>query len=115
MAKYQMVVLAKAADGRVDELGHWYGTQHLPDLLRTPGFAAGTVHSIKTIGKPAGAPGWDFLAVYDLDTDDPMTVLAEAGRRMGTERMPRSDALESISTVSLIATPVVTKVSEGWT
>ena len=35
-----MVVLAKAAPGRIDDLAEWYDRLHIPDLLAVPGFVS---------------------------------------------------------------------------
>ncbi len=114
MGKYQMVVLAKAADGRLEDLAHWYDNRHLPDLLKTPGFVSGVRYGVKVMGMPAGSPGWDFLVVYELDTEDPLATMAEAGRRLGTPRMPRDSSLDSSCTIALIAHPQASQASSGW-
>ncbi|MET0362989.1 MAG: hypothetical protein ABW048_14710 [Sphingobium sp.] len=105
MARFQMVVLTKATDGRLDELATWYDNQHIPDLLRVPGFVAGTRSVLRKLGGPEQSLDWDFMAIYDLEGDDPMTIIAEAGRRLGTDEMPLSPALNSSLTLSLVATP----------
>ncbi|WP_242130321.1 hypothetical protein [Sphingobium sp. Sx8-8] len=108
MATYRMVVITKAADGRVDDLARWYDDQHLPDLLRVPGIVAAERHSLRQIGAPPGMEAYDFMAVYTFETDDPMTVLAECGRRLGTLDMPRDCSLDSSKTMTWIATPECT-------
>ena len=41
-----------------------------------------------------------YLAIYEIETDDIAAVLAEFGKRPGTELMPLSDALD-ISTAQI--------------
>ncbi|MDO7842139.1 DUF4286 family protein [Sphingomonas immobilis] len=105
MAKFQMVVLTCAADDAVAELARWYDEQHIPDLLRVPGIVSARRGSVMKLGGPAGLPDWNFLACYDIEAESPQLVLAETGRRMGTDEMPRSPALDSSKTLALIITP----------
>jgi hypothetical protein len=98
----RMIVLAKAAAGRVDELATWYRDSHIPDLLRISGFVAAEFLPATVIKCPDGLTGWDFVSIYTIEGDDPMASLAEAGRRMGTPQMPICDALESASTISIL-------------
>ena len=97
----KMMVLAKAAEGRVEELAKWYDEQHLNDLLAVPGFISAERHSVFPVKLPGGVPTWDFMLIYEIE-GDPMTVLRSMGGLMGTEKMPTSDALESVSTLSLV-------------
>lgn len=97
----KMVVLARAADGRKEELARWYDEQHIADLLAVPGFVSAERHTVAPVKQPDGTPAWDFMLIYGIE-GDPMTVLRTMGGLMGTEKMPTSDALESSSTLSLV-------------
>lgn len=99
---HKMVVLAKAAEGRVDELAQWYDERHIPDLLAVPGFVTAERHGVVQVKPLAGTPQWDFMLIYEIAGDDPFAVLKTMGGMMGTERMPTSDALESVWTLSLM-------------
>lgn len=99
---HKMVVLAKAAAGRAEELAQWYDERHIPDLLAVPGFASAERHRVAPVKQPDGMPQWDFMLIYEITGDDPMTVLRTMGGMMGTERMPTSDALDSSQTLSLL-------------
>ncbi len=99
---HKMVVMAKAAPGRVEELAHWYDTRHIPDMLAVPGFVSAERHTVVAVKQPDGMPQWDFMLVYDIAGDNPMGVLGAMAGILGTERMPTSDALESAQTLSLV-------------
>jgi len=99
---HKMVVMAKAAAGRVAELAQWYDERHIPDLLAVPGFASAERHAVAPVKLLDGLPLWDFMLIYEIAGDDPMAVLHTMGGMMGTERMPSSDALESSQTLSLL-------------
>lgn len=99
---HKMVVMAKAAEDRVEELARWYDERHIPDLLAVPGFVSAERHGLLPVKPLAAMPKWDFMLVYELEGDDPMKTLMAMGGMMGTERMPVSDALESASTLSVV-------------
>jgi hypothetical protein len=98
---HKMLVLAKAAEGRVDELARWYDERHLTDLLAVPGFVSVERHTLFPVKQPAGMPQWNFMLIYEIE-GDPMTVLRSMGGLMGSEKMPTTDALDSISTLSVV-------------
>jgi len=94
---HKMVVLAKAAPGRSEDLARWYDERHIPDLLAVPGVLSAERHAYTVIKQPAGTPEWDFLTIYELAGDDPMAVLA------ATAGVAIDDCLESSSTFALVA------------
>jgi hypothetical protein len=98
---HKMIVLAKAFDGRADELARWYDDRHLNDLLAVPGFVSAERHRIIPLKGPQGLPKWDFMLIYEFE-GDPMPVLGSMNGLMGTERMPTCDAMESVSTLSIV-------------
>ena len=54
MGRFQMVMLTKAVDGRVEELATWHDNRHIPELKRVPGFVSGRrSRSIGTICRAA--------------------------------------------------------------
>jgi hypothetical protein len=108
----KMVVLAKAAAGRKEDLARWYDERHMLDLLAVPGFVSAERHDILPVKQPEGVPAWDFMLVYEID-GDAMTVLRSMGGLMGSEKMPTSDALESVSTLSLVGIPKLRRQSDG--
>jgi len=58
---HKMVVMAKAAPGRVEELARWYDERHIPDLLAVPGFVRAERHGVIPVKQPAGTIQWDFI------------------------------------------------------
>jgi hypothetical protein len=106
MPRFQMVVLTKALDGRREELARWYDTRYIPDHLRIPGFLAGARHDLVKLDGPAPSPDWDFVAIYELEADDPETLIAEARRRWGTDAMPICPAQDTSLTLAVLAMPV---------
>lgn len=88
MARYRLVALSNAVEGRDEEFNHWYDTQHLPDVMSVPGFVS--AERLTCLGEGPHR----YLAIYEIETDDIASVLAEFGKRPGTDLMPLSDALD---------------------
>lgn len=92
MARHLMLAFTNAVEGREAELRQWYRERHIPDLLVVPGIASATIYDVKLLKAPNGLT-YENLAVYEIEADDALAVIAESGRRMGTDAMPRSPAL----------------------
>ena len=97
MAKYVMVVQSRAKAGRDDEYNHWYDSTHFGDICALPGVKSG--RRFDAVSAPIGTPGLPYLAIYEIETDDPNKVLAEMGRRRAAGGMETSDALDADSAV----------------
>ncbi len=68
------------------------------DLLAVPGLVTAKRHTILPIKRPAGAPEWDFMLIYELAGADPMEVL----KNLAVAQVSISDLLESTSTLSIV-------------
>ena len=97
MPRAVMVVFTHPASPDVeDQYNDWYDNVHLKDLLAIPGVVAATRYrlsanqpAVGTAG-PSSAP---YLAIYEIEADDPNVTLCEIGKRAGTEKMRMSKAL----------------------
>ncbi len=88
MARYKFIAQCNAVAGRERDFNTWYDTQHLPDMLKIPGFISAERFTL------AGQGPFGFLAIYELETDDLAGTMAEIGKRAGTAAMPISDAID---------------------
>jgi hypothetical protein len=91
MGRYRLVVTSQAAAGMTDKYIQWCHDQHFPDLLRVPGIVAAQRFRVLPFDADGSAR---FLALFDIDADDPFSVLAEIQRRNGTPDMPACDYFE---------------------
>ena len=91
MTRYLYTVFSNAVAGKEDEYNRWYTEQHLDDVLRVPGFVV--AQRFRLALEDAAAPA-QYLAIYELETDDPHKSLAELEARAGTPAMPISPALD---------------------
>ena len=93
MKKYTLVVLTNAVAGLEEEYNDWYTNHHLTDVLKVPGIKA--AQRFQQVGEPISAdPLYRYLATYELETDDPKSVLAELTARANTPSMPLSPGLD---------------------
>jgi hypothetical protein len=106
VARYSYVVLTRAAAGRETEFKRWYDEQHLADVQRVKGIISARrfnlVHQKTT---NLDAPQWHSLAIYEIESDDPHSVLSAISSVSGTEAMPLTDALDKDGLVELLAKP----------
>src|SRR5882672_8699666 len=91
MARYAYTVFSDAVAGKEEEFNRWYTGQHLDDVLRVPGFVA--AQRFKLAQEDAAAPA-RYLAIYEVESDDPLQTLSKLQSRAGTPEMPISPALD---------------------
>jgi hypothetical protein len=107
MGRYSYVVLTQAKPGREAEFDRWYDERHLDDVARIPGIVA--VQRFKVIHQKVtnlDVPQWRSLAIYEIDADDPQSVLSAISAVSGTEVMPLTEALNRDGLVQVIGEPV---------
>ena len=102
MSTQFMFAFAKAMDGRRDELNEWFEKQHVPDLLKIPGFVSARRVAVRPLGVREGIPVWDFMAIYEIDAADVPAVIKEAGVRMASGVIKLSEALDRSSSLALL-------------
>lgn len=89
LRKHVLVVLSNPVAGREDEFNAWYTGQHLPDVLRVPGFVAAQRFAFAGEGEHP----WKYLAIYEVETADVAATLATLMARAGTPDMAISSAM----------------------
>ena len=109
MARHHLLAFTNPAPGREAEFNRWYDEQHLPDMLAVPGFVSGQRFALSD-ATGQGKPGWTYLAMYELETDDPDALMAEVRARLGTDAIPVSDTLDSATAGGLVATALTARV-----
>lgn len=97
MGKYVMVVQSKAKDGRDDEYNDWYDSVHIKDICAIPGVKSGRRFEATPVA--IGAPGLKYLAIYEIEAEDPMALMAEMGKRATDGTIHTSDALDAPASV----------------
>ena len=113
MSRYSFVVLTNASGGRDKEFNEWYNNQHIPDVLKIPGFVAAQRFSIAGAQMDGTTSPWRYLALYELDTDDLAGALKELAARVGTPAMVMSDSLDMKGIGAYVFSPIGERVVAG--
>jgi hypothetical protein len=75
MARHILLVQSEPRDGRDDEYNQWYDEEHLPEVLEVAGFVAAR-RFVAVPGVHGELPAHPYLAIYEIETDDPAATLA---------------------------------------
>ena len=109
MARHHLLAFTNPITKHKNEFNRWYDERHVPDLLAVPGFVSAQRFAL-TDATGQGRPGWTYLALYELETDDPDGLMTEVRSRLGTEQMPVSDTLDPTTPAGLVATALTARV-----
>lgn len=100
MGKYLMVVQSQAKPRRDAEYTQWYDNVHIGHVCAIPGVKSGrrceAVQSTSNIGEP----GLRYLAIYEIEAEDPDSVVSELRKRVAEGTIDVSEALDAESVVS---------------
>ena len=81
MTKHVLLVFTDPVEGREDEYNTWYNDVHLGEVLQTDGFVR--AQRFKVADMMPGVTEHEYVAIYELETDDPgaaMKALGAAGK-----------------------------------
>ena len=90
MAKLKLIALSTPVAGKEEEFHDWYQNTHLPQIVALPGGQG--AQRYKLVAKVAGADTNQYLAIYDIECDDPMAFLAAVGQASAEGRLTKTQA-----------------------
>ena len=94
MATHYFMVLTDPVAGQEAEYNSWYDDRHLDDVLAVDGFVSAQRFRLSRQAMPSGVPASQYLAIYEIETDDVDATLAALMARLGTPVMPVTPALD---------------------
>ena len=100
MTTHHLFVFSNPTEGREDDYNEWYDNTHLAEVLQVPGIVAAQRYQVATT--LAGSLPHRYLAVYDIEGDDPTAALTELGKAAGGMNM--SDAYDAGGAVVVVFT-----------
>lgn len=104
MSRHIFIVITNPVSGREEEYNRWYSGRHLQDVLNSPGFVA--AQRFKLAADTAnGSPG-SYLAIYEMETDDPQAAVAALTAAAQSGRIEISPALDAVNVMASIFTPI---------
>lgn len=75
--------MTNAVEGKDAEFSKWYDEVHLEEVLDTPGFVAVQRYQLNDVQLGTNHP-YKYLAIYELETDDPQSTLDALKERSPT-------------------------------
>jgi hypothetical protein len=105
MAHFRYIILCDPVVGREDEFRAWYADVHIPQVLEVPGFVAAQQFEVTDAG--FGMPRRRrFLVIYEIEAEDPATVIAALQARSGTEFLKMSESLDRENVFARVFAPI---------
>ena len=102
-----MLVFSDPVAGREKEFNDWYTGRHLDDIVAMPGFSSAQRFKLNSVS--LGTCPNKYLAIYDMETDDPDWVVENMFKLRDTEAMPMSPAFD-LDTVNVTVFEVFSDV-----
>ena len=97
MPRQMLVAFTNPVDGRETEYNEWYDKQHLSDVCSLPGFVSARRYRLVE-----GESEYKYLAVYEMDSDDPKRDFERLGASTQSGEMLLSDAMDSETASALL-------------
>lgn len=79
---------------RLKELNDWYLYTHFSDILKTPGLAQ--AHRYRSLNSQPEADEASYLALYEIDADDPASVVRQIEKDDRQVRIPQGRMIDCI-------------------
>jgi hypothetical protein len=77
MPKMKLIALTTPLPGKEEEFHDWYNNTHLPELVNGLGMKGAARYQL--VAKLMGADENPYLAIYDIEADDPGAFMAKMG------------------------------------
>ena len=112
MNKYIMAVYSNAVEGRDDDYNQWYNDIHLGEVIEVPGFVAAQRFAVAGDPVRGDAPAHKYLAIYELETDDPQACLGALNEAVAGGSMNISDAISMDDVAAVLYGPISERVTK---
>lgn len=101
MAKFKLIALTTPVPGKEAAYHAWYQNQHLVEL--TSMFAdIKSAQRYKLAAKLVGGDNNQYLAIYEIESDDPTKLLAEIGEASAAGKLTQTDASDMSTTYTAL-------------
>jgi len=102
---YYLYIMMNAQPGTDTEFNRWYDEQHVPDLMRIPGFVSAQRFMLADVQFHGQEPR-KYMVVFEIRTDDLAKVYAEINRRIANGTNPTSPVLDVRTAVDWTFVPI---------
>lgn len=93
MPHCKLIALTTPKPGREQDYHDWYNDVHLPELVNGLGLQG--AQRFELVTKMQGADTNQYMAIYDVETDDPEGFMAKMGAFAQSGQMTPGDATDS--------------------
>jgi hypothetical protein len=94
MAKFLFLVPSgPSSPERTDEYNAWYDSVHIPDVLKVNGVTAASRYRVAPSMMGGSPEGPQFMAIYEVEVDDPKDFYDALGKAAADGAMPMSDCI----------------------
>jgi hypothetical protein len=100
MPKCKLIALTTPLPGKEDEYHDWYQNTHLPELVNL--FNMEGAQRFELVAKLMGADANPYLAIYDIDTDDPAALLGQMGEAAQSGKMTPATTQDMATTYTAL-------------
>ena len=100
MPKCKIIALTTPLPGKEAEFHDWYQNTHLAEMVSFPGSLGAERYEL--VAKMMGADDNQYLAIYDIEVDDPMTYLQAVGEAAASGKMTQSAASDMATTYTAL-------------
>jgi hypothetical protein len=90
MTKHVLLVFTDPVEGKEDEYNAWYNDVHLGEVLQADGFVR--AQRFKVADLMPGVTDHSYVAIYELETDDPGAAMKALNGAAGSFTM--TDAID---------------------
>lgn len=106
MSRYQIHLHTRALPGQEEAYHRWYDETHIAEMLGVDGFLSGERFEPVPLA-PDAPPSGEYLAVYEIETDDIGALL----QGMGTAKLDISPALDTANVRTEVFRTITAKQS----
>ena len=92
MARFKLISLTTPIAGKEAAFHDWYQNTHLPELCRFAEVQCAQRYQL--VAKLMGSDTNPWLAIYDIECDDPMTFLGAMGEAAKSGKITQSDTAD---------------------
>jgi hypothetical protein len=109
MAKMKMIALTTPLPGKEDEFHDWYQNVHLPELVNGLGMEGAQRYQL--VAKLMGADENQYLAIYDIEADDPGAFMGKMGEFAGSGQMTPATTQDMATTYTAVFVEMAERVT----
>src|ERR1700743_808179 len=91
--KYKMVVFTNAVEGKDKDFNDWYQNTHLKQIVSIKSFVQAQRFRFHANIVPGAPNPAQYMAIYDIETDDINAALAGMNDLGASGRMPLPDSM----------------------